>query len=181
MDSQKHAFDSFLVYHHTLKSFPGALNWYGDDYASFAATLDQVIQRMKATSLKKNISLTVYVSNKSVPSVQLEEWKNNYCIEKTLEHQAEYQLMKRQGYQFLVKGLLFLWICLSIVYLLDTMTALGEYKKMLGKETFYFLGWVILWKPVEMIVFEPWLERHHLKLLKKLKQTSITVLHENRI
>jgi len=70
---------------------------------------------------------------------------------------------------------------LSIVYLLDTMTALGEYKKMLGKETFYFLGWVILWKPVEMIVFEPWLERHHLKLLKKLKQTSITVLHENRI
>ena len=173
--------DSFQLYHHTLKSIPGAINWYGNDYFSFTSALDQTVQRLKASRLQNSFSLTAHIPDESISAVQLEEWKNNYCIEKTLEHQAEYRLMKRQGFQFLLKGMFFLWGCLSIVYLLDTMTALGEYTKMLGKETFYFLGWVILWKPVEMIVFEPWLEKHHIKLLKKLEQTNITVQYANRI
>ncbi|MDB5273340.1 MAG: hypothetical protein JWO58_1707 [Chitinophagaceae bacterium] len=181
MDSQKHSEDSFQLYHHTLKSLPGALKWYGNDYHSFAAVLDQTVQRLKASRLKNNFSFTVHLPDEGFKNPPLEEWKNNYCIEKTLEHRAEYHLMKRQGYRFLLKGLVFLWACLSTAYLLDQLNALGDYPKMLGKETFYFLGWVILWKPVEMIVFEPWLEKHHLKLLKKLEQTPITVLYENRI
>lgn len=173
--------DIFQLYHHSLNPVTGGICWYGNDYLSFTETLHQIVQRMKANHLKKKVEIVISIPDQEFSVQQLEQWKNNYCAEQALLHEAEYRLMKRQGYQFLWKGLLFLWICLSIVYLIDQYQPFGEYLKLLGKETILFLGWVILWKPIEMIVFEPWAEHHQIKLYKKLQQTTLTVTHANRI
>lgn len=165
----------FHVYHASKEAVPGAVQWHGDDYLSFCQALDGVTQRIKSVSLSRPVSLAVHAQAPGFTAEQLEKWKVFYCTEKELEVKAEYALMWQQGFKFLWKCLFLLWACLSIAYVFDQLKLLGAYAQMLGRETFFFLGWVILWKPIEMIVFEPWALKHQLKLIQKLHKTPLTL------
>jgi|GEM_PF-3880340 len=160
---------NFHIRHHSVQGITGSVNWYGEDYSSFCHALDVTIQRLKQVPLKTPTPITVHVHDFALSSDKINEWKNSYCSEKHEEHYSEYVLMKRQGFVFLIKGLFILWGSLTLMYLIDHITIFHPYIQMLGHETLYFLGWVILWKPIEMIVFETWLIKHQLKLIDKLK------------
>lgn len=170
MSAAEKPLQTLHIYQSPQKLVPGNVYWHGNDYPSFSETLDHVLQHIKDASLKQQVNLSVHLHHHDAP---LEEWKNFYCTEKNQEYTSEYLLMKRQGYRFLWICLFLLWVCLTGAYVFDQLTVLGEYSQMLGRETFFFLGWVILWKPIEMIVFEPWSIKHQLKLIKKLQQAKI--------
>ncbi len=163
------------IYQASQKLIPGLIYWYGEDYISFSQTLDRMVQQIKITPLEQPIELVVHLHQANVSNSPVEEWKNFYCAEKNQEYTSEYILMKRQGYRFLWKCLFLLWICLTAAYAFDQFPIFGPYSQMLGRESFFLLGWVILWKPIEMIVFEPWSIKHQLKLIKKLEQAKISV------
>jgi len=163
------------IYQPSQKLIPGTVYWHGEDYPSFSETVDRVLQQIKTRPLKQTLHLSVHLHQANVLNTPIEEWKKFYCAEKKQEYTAEHILMKRQGYRFLWKCLILLWLFLTAAYAFDKMKVLGDYSQMLGRETFFFLGWVILWKPIEMIVFEPWSIKHQLKLIKKLEQAKITV------
>ena len=172
MPTKENTTDTVHVYQFSLRLVPGSVHWYGDDYSSFAQALDSTLQQIKTAPLKNNLQVVLHLSN-PVRISQLEEWKLFYCAEKTQLNTSEYKLMKRQGYKFLWKCLFLLWVCLTGAYAFDHLSILGDYSQMLGRETFFFLAWVILWKPIEMIVFEPWSFKHQLKLIEKLNHTKI--------
>ncbi len=166
--------DTLHIYQQSHRLIPGSVNWYGEDYPSFSAALDRVLQQIKAAPLKNTLQLFLHLNSTTLSPAQVDEWKNFYCAEKTQEYASEYKLMQRQGYKFLWRCLLLLWLCLTGAYAFDQLNVLGEYSQMLGRETFFLLGWVILWKPIEMIVFEPWSSKHQLRLIEKLKQSTIS-------
>lgn len=172
MSTQENIPDTVHVYQSSERLVPGSVYWYGEDYTSFAEALDNTLQQIKTAPLKNKLQVVVHLSNPSSIN-PLEEWKLFYCAEKTQWNTSEYVLMKRQGYKFLWICLLLLWVCLTGAYAFDHLAILGDYSQMLGRETFFFLAWVILWKPIEMIVFEPWSFKHQLKLIEKLKHTTI--------
>ncbi|MDB5257685.1 MAG: hypothetical protein JWM14_2380 [Chitinophagaceae bacterium] len=163
------------IYQPSQKLIPGLVYWHGEDYPSFAETLDRALQQIKNTPLHQALQVSVHLHQVNASDTPIEEWKTFYCVEKRQEYTSEYLLMKRQGYRFLWRCLFLLWICLTAAYAFDKLNILGDYSQMLGRETFFFLGWVILWKPIEMIVFEPWSIKHQLKLIKKLEQAKISV------
>jgi hypothetical protein len=165
---------NFHIRHHSVKGITGSINWYGEDYTSFCHALDVTVQRLKQIKLKTPTPITVHVHDKSLSSTKINEWKDSYCSEKHEEYYSEYVLMKRQGFAFLIKGLFILWGALSLMYVIDHIHFLHPYVQMLGRETLYFMGWVILWKPIEMIVFETWLLKHQLKLIGKLQDTRLS-------
>lgn len=163
------------VYQFSDQLVPGSVYWHGDDYPSFSQALDDTLQQIKAAPLKGELQVVVHLKkNTLISPSQIEEWKTFYCAEQTQVYTSEYVLMKRQGYKFLWKCLFLLWVCLTGAYAFDQWNILGDYSQMLGRETFFFLGWVILWKPIEMIVFEPWSMKHQLKLINKLKNTILS-------
>ncbi len=164
------------VYQFSQQLVPGSVYWHGDDYPSFSEALDSTLQQLKATPLKGEWQVVVHLKKDTlISTAQVEEWKTFYCAKQTQAYTSECVLMKRQGYTFLWKCLFLLWVCLTGAYAFDQFTVLGDYSQMLGRETFFFLGWVILWKPIEMIVFEPWSMKHQLKLIDKLKSTTISI------
>lgn len=163
------------VYQFSQQLIPGSVYWYGDDYPSFSDALDKTLREIKTASLKTELQVVVHLKKDTqISTDQIEEWKTFYCAEQTQTYTSEYVLMKRQGYNFLWRCLFLLWVCLTGAYAFDHLTVLGDYSQMLGRETFFFLAWVILWKPIEMIVFEPWSLKHQLKLINKLKDTILT-------
>ncbi len=163
------------IRHHSVKPLAGSVNWYGDDYNSFTHTLDLVIIRLKKIVLNKKNFITVHMQDDALNSTTINEWKQSYCSEKQEEYDTEYRLMRKKGFIFLFNGLLILWTALSLVYLIDQIKTLHPYVQMLGRETLYFVGWVILWKPIEMIVFEPWLLKHQLKMIDKLNTIELDI------
>ncbi|MDF2454235.1 MAG: hypothetical protein K0R51_228 [Cytophagaceae bacterium] len=162
------------LYQSAHRLVPGAVYWYGEDYLSFSDALDRTLQQIKSAPLKNKLEISLHLNRATLSSAQLEEWKKFYCAEKAQEYTSEQVLMKRQGYKFLWKCLFLLWLCLTGAYAFDQLKILGDYSQMLGRETFFFLGWVILWKPIEMIVFEPWSYKHQLRLIEKLKHATIS-------
>ncbi len=166
--------DTLHIYQSSHRLIPGAVYWYGEDYPSFSEALDRTLQHIKTAPLKNKLEVSLHLNSTTISSTQIGEWKNFYCAEKSQEYTSEQVLMKRQGYKFLWKCLFLLWLCLTGAYAFDQLKILGDYSQMLGRETFFFLGWVILWKPIEMIVFEPWSLKHQLRLIDKLKQTTIS-------
>jgi len=172
MSIQENKTDTVPIYQSFQRLVPGSVYWHGEDYPSFAEALDLTLQQIKTAPLDNTLQVIVHLNN-ALLATQVEEWKNFYCAEKTQLHTSESILMKRQGYKFLWRCLFLLWVCLTGAYVFDHLSILGEYSQMLGRETFFFLAWVILWKPIEMIVFEPWSFKHQLKLIEKLKHTQI--------
>jgi len=168
--------DTVHIYQQSHRLIPGSVYWHGEDYPSFAETLDRVLHQVKTAPLKNTLLLSLHLNSTTISPTQIEEWKNFYCEEKNQEYTSEYKLMQRQGYKFLWRCLILLWLCLTGAYAFDQLNILGEYSQMLGRETFFFLGWVILWKPIEMILFEPWALKHQLRLIEKLKQTNISTI-----
>jgi hypothetical protein len=163
------------IYQSSQKLIPGIVYWHGEDYPSFSETLDRALQQIKTSSINQALEISLHLHQTGGSHAPIEEWKAFYCVEKSQEFTSEYVLMKRQGYQFLWKCLILLWLFLTAAYAFDQLNILGDYSQMLGRETSFFLGWVILWKPIEMIVFEPWSIKHQLKLIKKLEQAKISV------
>lgn len=175
MQEEKNTRLNVDIRHHSAKSIAGSVNWYGEDYSSFSHTLDLVIIRFKKNSSTKTTSIRLHIQEHIVSDVTINEWKQSYCSEKREEYDTEYRLMRRKGFIFLFNGLLILWATLSFVYLIDQMRQVHPYVQMLGRETLYFVGWVILWKPIEMIVFEPWLLKHQLKMIEQLNNTTLDI------
>ncbi len=177
MPSKENIPHTVHVYQFSQQLVPGSVYWYGDDYPSFSEALDKTLQQIKAASLKSELEVVLHLKKDTLISIeQLQEWKTFYCVEQTQVFTSEYVLMKRQGYKFLWRCLFLLWVCLTGAYAFDQLKILGDYSQMLGRETFFFLGWVILWKPIEMIVFEPWSFKHQLKLIEKLNHTKIAIV-----
>lgn len=167
--------DTVHLYQSSHRLIPGAVYWYGEDYPSFSEALDRCLQRIKTAPLKNKLEISLHLNNATISPSQIEEWKKFYCTEKSQEYASEQVLMKRQGYKFLWKCLILLWLCLTGAYAFDQLNVLGDYSQMLGRETFFFLGWVILWKPIEMIVFEPWSYKHQLRLIEKLTHATLSI------
>jgi hypothetical protein len=172
MSTQENIADTVHVYQFSQRLVPGSVYWSGEGYPSFAEAMDNTLQQIKTAPLKNKLQVVVHLNN-PLPTNQLEEWKIFYCAEKSQLNTSEYKLMQRQGYKFLWKCLFLLWVFLTTAYAFDKLNVLGDYSQMLGREIFFFLGWVILWKPIEMIVFEPWSFKHQLELIEKLKHTTI--------
>ena len=175
MHAKEYPDDPIHIYQSSHPLIPGAVYWYGEDYLSFAGALDNTLQKIKAFPLKNTLRIDVHLNNTPISASTIEEWKTFYCTEKTQEFESEYILMKRQGYKFLWRCLILLWLCLTGAYVFDLLNVLGDYPQMLGRETFFLLAWVFLWKPIEMVVFEPWSLKHQLRLIEKLKLTKINI------
>jgi hypothetical protein len=80
--------------------------------------------------------------------------------------------IKRAQY-FLVVGLIILFICLYLANLVPEVGILGIFK-----EGLVIFGWVSLWKPIELVLFD-WEPLYaNLKLFRKLLGTEIEIIRK---
>ncbi len=83
--------------------------------------------------------------------------------------------LKRSRWFFMI-GLLCLFICLSIAQLI---TSLGSDSSLLAiaREGFVIVGWVAMWRPVEVILYDWWPLRDQKLYLEKIAAMEVEVRH----
>ncbi len=88
-------------------------------------------------------------------------------------NRLEMKRLMKQGQLSLVVGVLFLAICLLLSGLLLPHTA--STWQGFFKEGLTIAGWVAMWKPLEIYLYEWWPIRRRGQILDKLSRMSVTV------
>lgn len=87
--------------------------------------------------------------------------------------QNDLKLLFKQGRITLLLGSLFLGFCYSIYYF--TKDQEGLFFGFLG-ESLHVMGWVAMWKPINLFLYEWWPIRDKIKLLTRLTQIKVEII-----
>lgn len=79
------------------------------------------------------------------------------------------------GRWFFVIGLVALFLCLSISQFLSSMESSSKIWSI-AEEGFIIIGWVAMWRPVEVFLYDWWPLRKQRLFLEKLSQIDVEIL-----
>ncbi|WNY26991.1 hypothetical protein MsAm2_07740 [Methanolapillus ohkumae] len=96
---------------------------------------------------------------------------------KSLERQMR-KKTKTVGYSTIL-GFIFLGFCLAASYWLTVNAGDNSFSQVLG-QGLAVIGWVVLWNPVEYLVFDRWEPRKEIRLCKKISKTDIEIIPISR-
>jgi hypothetical protein len=103
-------------------------------------------------------------------------------IEKAVQHNFAYKVelnqlelrhLMQDGLRSLLTGLLFLAACLTMSRLLVGQGA-GTFST-LARESLAIGGWVAMWRPMQIYLYDWWPVRRRAKILRKLSRMSVEV------
>lgn len=80
-----------------------------------------------------------------------------------------------RGFKELAVGVLFLAVCLALSASLSSVGWRTEWFGQFAIEGVIIVGWIALWHPVDMLLFEPWPLNSDLRALGRLSNATIRV------
>ena len=97
----------------------------------------------------------------------------HYFAERAEGKRREFRLLMRRGRVSLIVGLLFLAACLTISNLFDRLGA----STLAGilKESFIIVGWVAMWRPLEIYLYDWWPLRAERRVLSRLSHMHVQI------
>jgi hypothetical protein len=85
----------------------------------------------------------------------------------------EFRHLMQDGRKSLLIGVVFLAVCLTLGNLLPGVGT-GTFSTI-GRESLTIAGWVAMWRPMEIYLYEWWPLRRRQKILKKLSRMPVEV------
>lgn len=103
----------------------------------------------------------------------VEEAVHHYFAYRTRLNQLEFKRLMKQGRQSLVVGFTFLGLCLLITEVL--MANEHSFVPEFIQEGLTIAGWVAMWRPMEIYLYDWWPLRQRGQVFKKLSQMPIEI------
>jgi hypothetical protein len=107
------------------------------------------------------------------PQPMVEQAVHNYFTNRARLNRLEFRRLMAEGRTSLIIGLLFLGACLSFSELV-----VGRHGGTLSqwlRESLTIGGWVAMWRPLEIYLYDWWPLRHRGKVYEKLSQMPVEV------
>jgi hypothetical protein len=87
-------------------------------------------------------------------------------------------VLRRQGITALHKGLIFWGVCLLLAMLFESAMLLPEWVRRFGGEGFLIAGWVSLWYPIEILLYEWWPVTQQIRIYESIMRMDIVFKEE---
>ncbi|MBE9169244.1 hypothetical protein IQ238_17515 [Pleurocapsales cyanobacterium LEGE 06147] len=132
-----------------------------------------IVQSAKEFSLSTPLKLVFYLpcSEQYQAKQILPEAIHNYFDYRRQNAEKELRTILRQGRTSLIVGLIFLFACISINELTNWL-ANGPLTHIF-QEGLAIIGWVAMWRPVEIFLYDWWTLNKNIKLYDKLSHMTI--------
>jgi hypothetical protein len=130
-----------------------------DRQARFATGLETIINELKPKGLMREVRTTIVLpADQITPAadVRLREALTRYCRHHTRQNRQDLISLRWQGIKALQNGIVFLGSCLLLSTLFENADLLPEWLQRFGGEGFLIAGWVSLWHPIEILLYEWW-------------------------
>lgn len=146
--------------------------------ADSSSGIERVVNQLKPTALKDKVRTTI-----SLPDHQLSEniekliidALQRYCDNKIEKISNDITSLRGQGIRALQRGLLFLAVCLMVSTLFDRIEYLPILVHRFLNEGFLIAGWVSLWYPIELLLYEWSPLRRQKRIYEMIKDMEIEV------
>lgn len=140
--------------------------------------IERIVNELKPTSLKDKVRTTI-----SLPEHQLSEnlekliidALQRYCNDKIEKISNDIASLRGQGIRALRRGLLFLALCLIVSTLFDRIEHLPILVHRFLNEGFLIAGWVSLWYPIELLLYEWSPLRRQKQIYEMIKDMEIKI------
>jgi hypothetical protein len=150
--------------------------------------IDLVYDQARASRVKNDLHLILYLPKNQVSGTNEKNLKTgivDYCNFQIYKLQNSLAMQKRQGRRTLIYGLTILIICLLLSGLGFYLTSIAStaFIYALGGfmyNGFMIIGWVSLWTPTSMLLFERWPDIISKKTYERINKMRIEIRPEQR-
>lgn len=111
----------------------------------------------------------------AVRVADIERAMAGFCRAEMEAARSSAQLTRRRGRQALWVGLPVLGLCLAASGLSASLLGSGALGNLLSN-SFVIAGWVAMWRPAELLLYEWWPHHHRMKLLEQLSRMQIRLV-----
>ncbi len=118
------------------------------------------------------LALQLTVAPPPTRAAALEGAVRHFFAERASIKHLEFRQLMRRGRQSLLIGLVFLAACLLLIELLGALDATSV---TFFKESLTIGGWVAMWRPLEIYLYDWWPLRDEWRLLERLARMKVTL------
>lgn len=124
----------------------------------------------------ESVVLTLHLETIPPPgrAAEVEDAIRNYFGTRAEMKQREFRQLMKRGRTSLLVGLLFLGVCLGISELFATLGQ-GALANFL-KESLTIGGWVAMWRPLEIYLYDWWPVRAEYRMLERLSRMDVRLV-----
>jgi len=144
-----------------------------DDAEEFIVSWAQEFPTQDPLILSIHVS---QVGQTPMPDVLVETAVRHYFSYRASLCRLEFRRLLREGRLSLVIGLLFLSLCLIGARLFRGMGS--EALLQVAGEGLIIAGWVAMWRPLEICLYDWWPIRRRWKIFQKLGQMKVEIFHQ---
>lgn len=130
-------------------------------------------------SLKNPISLRIFLEQWPTedPTPEVRAAIHHYFGYRAKICNLEFRQLLRQGRITLMIGLVFLTGCLVVTHFLLNKESQSTWSVLL-RESLTIAGWVAMWTPMQIYLYEWWPIRYKESVLRKLSRMHVDVIHK---
>jgi hypothetical protein len=134
-----------------------------------------IVQSVSEFSLKTSLKLVLYLSENSVDKAIdiLPDAIHHYFSYRKQNAEKELRAIFRLGRTSLTIGITFLFICITLSELIARFK--NETLVRIFQEGLLILGWVAMWKPLEIFLYDWWSIYNRQKIFDKLSHIEIDI------
>jgi hypothetical protein len=144
--------------------------------------IDAIASELKPTSLNCKLRTTILLPNNQL-SEHLEqatiEALQRYCSDRIEQTTNDLASLRGRGFRALQRGLLFLAVCLLLSTLFDELKSFPGLIRRFLSEGFLIAGWVSLWHPIELLLYEWGPYQRQKQIYELIKEMELKVASEN--
>lgn len=148
--------------------------------------IDVIINELEPRSLRRPVHTTIVLpSDRIKPDMEADtlEAVRRYCDVQIRWVENEQTAVRRHGLRTLQTGLIFLAACLFLSAFFSRVGVLPDFLQTFLVEGFIIVGWVSLWHPVEILLYDWWPHRSdalHYKYIRDTMTLSIVAQPQGR-
>lgn len=140
--------------------------------------IEQILNALKPHRLPPHLRLIISLPESAITEHTAEATQaaiRRYSQAKIQQDRLELASLRWQAIKAFQTGVIFLGICLLISTLDSTAESLPEWMRTLVGEGFLIAGWVSIWHPTEMFLYEWWPMWRDVQVSKKLAEAEIVI------
>jgi hypothetical protein len=148
--------------------------------SNYISGIEKIISELKPTSLKCQVRTTILLPinqlSENLEQSTIEALKC-YCSVKIEQTNNDLASLRGQGIRALQRGLLFLAVCLLLSTLFDGLYSFPGLIRRFLSEGCLIAGWVSLWHPIELLLYEWGPYRRQQQIYQLIKDMELKVTY----
>ena len=135
---------------------------------------DFIVNWAAEIPMRRELELVIHLPAPPVANADVEKSVQAYFKLRAEHKQREFVQLLRRGRLSLLVGVLFLAACLAASGLIPQLIHAGVTKVI--KESLTIIGWVALWRPLEIYLYDWWPLRAERRNLQRLARMRVKVI-----